>query len=193
MIDCRDILDAVFINVRGSFIDKFYSSIVKSRTLKESSSVDEDLTRNTTSEPILVTEDNVREAVGETTETVREEVERSMDEDIMLDIRLELEERMPYALASACASLAMLDRKYREIRGEGEQPSFSEFYLEVGDDFPLSERFVFPCVMFVSSMMLLDIDEDKSDSFYEKYALSVTQIVSEMPFEGKGIVERYPY
>jgi len=193
MMDCRDILDAVYNSVKDFYIAHFYSAKVKSRTVNENTVVDESLKTSSTSEPVMESETNNRESDTSTSETVREELERTPESEIMLDIRMELEAKMPYALATVCANLACIDRLYREWKGYDEQQAFSEFYLTVGDDFPLSERFAYPCTMFVSSMMLIDIDEAKSDAFYEKYATLVTQIVSEIPMKNGAIVEKYPY
>lgn len=193
MIDCKDILDAVYINVKATYIEHLYSKKVKNTTVNESSIVDEALEKTTLNDPLMVTENNNRENMGVTTQKVSEELERMAESEVMIKIRSELEDKIPYALASVCANLASIDRRYREERDLDEQPDFSEFYLEVGDAFPLCERFVFPCVMFVSSMVLIDIDEERSDSFYDKYALSVSQIVSEMPWEMQKTVEKYSY
>ena len=186
MLDCRDVLDAVFAQVKDAYVLYFYSAKVKSTSSNENASIDEELKMTAYADP-------ESESVGTSTETVKESIEITTDNKILLEIRREMEEKFPYALATVCNNLAKLDRMYRKIKNYDEQPSFSELYLRVGDDFPLSERFVFPCVMFVASMLLIDIDEKKSDAFYDKYATTVTQIVSEMPFECDSTVEKYPY
>lgn len=190
---CRDIFNAVYVNVRGSFIANRYTSNVKSKTVTESTSEDETLNMTSTSEPKTESNVNSSETSVTVTETVKENIERESEEDVVVDIRMELEEKFPFALGAVCSNLATIDRAYREMKGYEEQGEFSEFSLDIGDVFPLSERFAFPCVMFVSSMVLIDIDEKKSDDFYEKYASSVAQIISEIPFKQSGIVEKYPY
>ena len=193
MLDCRDVLDAVFAQVKDAYVLYFYSAKVKSTSSNENASIDEELKMTAYADPESETNINSKESVGTSTETVKESIEITTDNKILLEIRREMEEKFPYALATVCNNLAKLDRMYRKIKNYDEQPSFPELYLRVGDDFPLSERFVFPCVMFVASMLLIDIDEKKSDAFYDKYATTVTQIVSEMPFECDSTVEKYPY
>ena len=193
MLDCRDVLDAVFAQVKDTYVLHFYSSKVKSTTSSENASVDEELKMTAFDDPKSENNVNSKESTGSSTETVKETLEFVTDSKTLTNIRYEIEEKFPYALATVCSNLAKLDRMYRQMKNYGEQPSFSEFCLEVGDDFPLCERFVFPCVMFVSSMVLIDIDEKKSDAFYDKYAISLTQIVSEMPYECASTVEKYPY
>ena len=193
MIDCRDILDVVYINVKASYIERLYSKKVKNITINENTNMDENLQKTTLNDPEMVTQVNSKENTGLTTEKVSEELERMPENKVISSIMSELEEKVPYALASVCANLAKLDRIYREIRGFENQPEFSEYALEVGDDFPLSERFVLPCVLFCSSMAIIEIDEDKCDKFYNRYVASVNQIVSEMPWEMQKIVEKYSY
>ena len=192
-VECRDIFNAVYTYVRSSYISNLFSSKVKSTTSNESIDESEDLTMTKTSEPASETNVNSREVVGTNTEIVKESVER-MDENTVADkIRIDLEEKFPFALASVCSNLATIDREYRKFKSEGEQPKFSEYLIEVTDDFPLADRFVFPAIMYISSMVLIDIDEKRSDDYYDKYASSVTQIVSEIPFENGKVAEKYPY
>lgn len=191
--NCKDIFNAVYNNVKRVYISTLYSSKVKSRTLSETISEDENLKMTATSDPISESNTNSKEIEGATTETVKESVERMEEEAVVAEIRLELEEKFPFALASVCSNLAQLDRKYRALKGYDEQSAFSECYIDLGDTFPLSERFIFSCIMFVCSMVLIDVDEKSSDDFYEKYATSVMQILSEIPGTNKSIVEKYPY
>ena len=192
-VECRDIFNAVYTYVRSSYISNLFSSKVKSTTSNESIDESEDLTMTKTSEPASETNVKSREVVGTNTEIVKESVER-MDENTVADkIRIDLEEKFPFALASVCSNLATIDREYRKFKNEGEQPKFSEYLIEVTDDFPLADRFVFPAIMYISSIVLIDIDEKRSDDYYDKYASSVTQIVSEIPFENGKMAEKYPY
>ena len=192
-VECRDIFNAVYTYVRSSYISNLFSSKVKSTMSNESIDESEDLTMTKTSEPASETNVNSREVVGTNTEIVKESVER-MDENTVADkIRIDLEEKFPFALASVCSNLATIDREYRKFKNEGEQPKFSEYLIEVTDDFPLADRFVFPAIMYISSMVLIDIDEKRSDDYYDKYASSVTQIISEIPFENGKMAEKYPY
>lgn len=190
---CRDIFNAVYANVKRSYVERFFTIKVKSKTSTESATEDESLKMNATTDPTSETNTNLKETSGSLTETVRESVERKPENEFVADVRLELEEKFPFALGSVCGNLAALDRRYRAFKGYDEQGEFSEFFIDVVDDFPLSERFIFPCIMYVTSMMLIDVDERCSDDFYDKYASAVSQIDAEIPFESKRIVEKYPY
>ena len=193
MIDCKDILDAVYVHVRESYIAHFYTSTVESKTVNEDLNTSENSRKTATSDPVEQADTTTKESNADLTQTVRSSVERADESKIRSEIKKNIQEKFPYALASVCANLAKLDRMYRELREQESQIEFSEYYLDVGDDFPLSERFFFPCVMFVSSMVLADIDEKQSDNLYEIYAHAVTLIASEIPCEQGSITEKYPY
>ena len=89
--------------------------------------------------------------------------------------------------------LQKLDLLYRERTGGEAQGEFSHYFIDVTDKFPLSEIFVFPCIMYISSYIIIDVDEKRSDALFEKYARSVSSISALMPFETGKIVEKYPY
>ena len=192
-VSCKDILNAVYVNVRGSYVENLYSANVQSKTVSEKNSQDENLQMSATVEPKGETNVNSKESTGSITQMVRERVERSALDEVEVDIRIDVEERFPYALGAVCENLALLDREYRSENGLDAQKKFSCFMIDIGDEFPLCEKFAFPCVMFVSSMLLLDIDEKKSDLFYSKYAKAVASIVAQMPTKSVSIAEKYPY
>ena len=164
-VECRDIFDAVYYYVRGTYLCNRYAANVKSIISNE----------------------------GAGSQTVKEYVELANEDDVVSDIITELEEKFPFAMASVCANLATLDREYRSLKGFGEQPSFSEFVIDVDEEFPLSERFAFACILYVSSILLTDVDEKRSDELYDKFATVVSKIEREIPFEQKTTVEKYPY
>ena len=193
MIDCRDILDAVYAQTKDSYIAYFYSSDIKSKTVSENNDISENLKKTETSEPLVETNTNTKQSTTDFTETVKSSVERMMESDVRNEIRKSIQEKFPYALGSVCGNLAQLDKMYRTTRGLDPQPEFSEYYLDVGDEFPLADRFVFPCVMFVSSIVLLDINEKKSDKYYKKYVDCVEIIASEILGVKEKIQEKYPY
>lgn len=192
-VECKDIFNAVYVYVKQSYITRFFSTKVKNTTVSESISEDENLVMTETSDPQGESNINTRKTAGTNSETVMESINREDESKIIAQIQLDIEEKFPFALASLCCNLAKIDKKYRALKGYREQPVFSECIINVTDDFPLCERFVFPAIMYVSSMVLMDIDEERSDDLYDKYATSVAQIISELPAEKSSIVEKYPY
>lgn len=192
-IDCLDIFDAVYSNTKRCFLEKLDTVKVRSKTVTQNSAEDEQKSKATVGEPATVTEINSVESEGSVTETVKESVERVSESDATVRIRKEIEEKFPYALASVCAELQKLDLLYRERTGGEAQGEFSHYFIDVTDKFPLSEIFVFPCIMYISSFIVIDVDEKKSDALFEKYTRSVSSISALMPFETGKTVEKYPY
>ena len=192
-IECRDIFNAVYINVKGSYISNLYSSKTKTKFSTGSQNEEDNLKMTKDIDPEGETNFNQKEMINAYEETISESIERNDESKVADKIRADVDEKFPFALASVCSNLAYIDREYRKMKNYEEQPSFSEFIIEVSDEFPLSDRFAFPAIMYISSMMLIDIDEKRSDDFYDKYALSVSKICAELPFESKGTVEKYPY
>ena len=192
-VECKDIFNAVYSYVRASYIANWFSSKVKSRTVSESATEEENLAMTKTDEPQGETNVNSKETSGTNTETVSESINREEESEVIDKIQLDIEEKFPFAIASVCSNLAAIDKEYRSLKGYRNQPIFSEHMIEISEDFPLCERFVFPAIMYVSSMVLIDIDEEKSDDFYDKYATSVSEIISELPYQQLKTVEKYPY
>ena len=190
---CRDIFNAVFINVRESYISSLYTTKTKSKIVGSVGSCSEVSEEDDLVELNMKTSRANKDVTDDINEFITEKIERQEGSDITAKIRSDIEEKFPFAMGAVCSNLATLDREYRKFKGFDEQAEFSEFIIETTDEFPLSDRFAFPCIMFVSSMVLIDIDEKKSDDFYEKYASAVAQIVSELSYETSSTVEKYPY
>ena len=192
-VECRDIFNAVYTYVRGSYISNLYSSKVKT-TIENAQDV-EDGSDETTTHGENNTKSNryQKENYKDINLSVKEKTERDDESKVADKIRMDIDEKFPFALASVCSNLAVIDKEYRKIKEMDEQPDFSEYILEVDDEFPLADRFVFPAIMYVTSMVLIDVDEKKSDDYYEKYASSVSKIISELHFDMGTTVEKYPY
>lgn len=192
-VECRDIFNAVYTYVRGSYISNLYSSKVKT-TIENAQDV-EDGSDETTTHGENNTKSNryQKENYKDINLSVKEKTERDDESKVADKIRMDIDEKFPFALASVCSNLATIDKEYRKMKEFENQPFFSEYTVEVDEEFPLSDRFVFPAIMYVSSMVLIDIDEKKSDDYYDKYASSVSQIISELHFDMGTTVEKYPY
>ncbi len=192
-VDCRDIFDAVYFNVKNIILSKDNVTKIKSKTLSQSANEDGTISTTSVSEPVTQARSESVESSSSSTETVRDYVEKGDTNKRILEIRAELEEKFPFALGAVCSNLAFLDKTYREHKGYDPQNEFSHYFIDLGDEFPLSDRFVHSCIMFISSMVIIDIDDKKSDDFYEKYASAVSKIQEEIPFESILTAEKYPY
>ncbi len=164
---------------------------VRSKTFSESATEGENSSKCILTDPTSETKTTDLESSGTSTETVRESVERENTTTAEARIRKEMQERFPYALAAACTVLAELDAEYRKWKGEQEQGEISGIYIPLSADFPLSERFVNPTSLYISSLLLIGINEDVSDKFFEKYADDISHIASEIPYISGKTAERY--
>lgn len=192
-ITCADIFHAVFLNIKKTILDSYDTVSVKSKTISGSTDLEKDESMARIAEPFTETNVISSSETSSGVETVKESIERVDEKDVILEIEGELANKFPFALGVVCGNLSTLDKQYRKVKGLQEQGEFSSFYLDVEEDFPLSDRFAYPCVLFVSSMMLIDVDDKVSDAFYEKYADVVSKIVLEIPFENGSTEEKYPY
>ena len=90
-------------------------------------------------------------------------------------------ERAPYILASMFSAAAATDKNYRASNDLNEQGAFSSTHVELFEEFPLSERFASAAVFYLASLLIIDDNEELSDTFYEKYCDSMASISSEIP------------
>ncbi len=110
----------------------------------------------------------------------------------------DLAERAPYHLASFCTEAAEIHRIYLSHTEEEEpsEPSYS-VYLALEQSFPLPDRFVPAAALYLSAMLILDEDPERSDRLYHRYAEAMTEILGEVlspkdtPGVSTPIVDRY--
>lgn len=100
-------------------------------------------------------------------------------------------ERAPYIVAAFCCEAARADRDYRETRDLGEQPSFSEVYIDLGEEFPFCSRFSSAAAYYLAAMLILEEDEPRADVLFDRYCDSLASIESETPAVLKKIRNVY--
>lgn len=101
-------------------------------------------------------------------------------------------ERAPYLLAAFCCENAVADIHYRAAHGYPAQEDFSRVFIELGEAFPLCERFAYPAECYLASMLLMEESEALSDKLYDRYCDSISAVYGELPAQSDGIVDRYP-
>ena len=102
------------------------------------------------------------------------------------------EERAPYLLAALCHLLADRDVIYRKECSLGSQRVLPEIKLQLYDTFPLCDAFAPAAAYYLASMLIFDIDSERSDSLFEKYESSVTELLSGLPFKSIKTIDKYP-
>ena len=100
-------------------------------------------------------------------------------------------ERAPYILAAMFSEAARIDKLYREANGLCEQPAFSTIHVPLSEEFPLSDRFAGAAAFYLASLLIIDANEELSDSFYEKYCDGMSAISSSIPATVRKIKNVY--
>ena len=100
-------------------------------------------------------------------------------------------ERTPYIVAAFCCDAAQADRDYRETHGLGTQPAFSEVFLALSADFPLSSRFVPAAAYYLAATLIFEEDEERSDNLFAKFCDSLSSAVTETPSVSRKIKNMY--
>ena len=90
-------------------------------------------------------------------------------------------ERAPYLLAAMVSEAAQLDKRYRAANGEEAQPSFSPVFIGLDSGFPLTDRFVSAAAFYLASMLIIDDNDELSDSLYEKFCDRMASLSSKAP------------
>ena len=101
------------------------------------------------------------------------------------------EERAPYLLAAFCTEMSELDNKLRNVRNEATGILSDTVLLPLDSDFPLSPRFTVAASLYLAAMLILDSDEDRSDTLYGQYSDAVSRIADSIPATLTSIVDKY--
>lgn len=100
-------------------------------------------------------------------------------------------DRAPYIVAAFCCDAAQADRDYRESHGLDDQPSFSEVFIALTADFPLSSRFASAAAYYLAATLIFEEDEERSDNLFAKYCDSLSSAVTETPSRSRKIKNMY--
>jgi hypothetical protein len=100
-------------------------------------------------------------------------------------------ERSTYILSTMFSEAARLDKNYRASNGSGSQPPFSPIFTELDKDFPLCDRFASAAAFYLASMLIVDENDELSDTFYDKYCDSMSSISSELMGKSEKIKNVY--
>ena len=104
------------------------------------------------------------------------------------------EDRAPYILANFCSTVKGVDKRIRKLEGLSPTPSFSPVFISLDKDFPLCDSLV-PCaVLYLAAMLVLEEDQELSDSLYDKYCDSIASLstgAEGTSFESGSTVQKY--
>ena len=114
---------------------------------------------------------------------------RLLNEKGAVDENQDYAERAPYILSAMFAECSKIDKKYRVANGLTKQGYINSIYTELSSEFPLCSRFNGAAIFYLASLLIIDENDDLSDSFYDKYCDSISAIVAEIP-DSQATVEK---
>jgi len=106
---------------------------------------------------------------------------RLLNEKGAADENQDYAERAPYILSAMFSECSKTDKKYRTANGLTKQGSFNSIYTDLTAEFPLCSRFNGAAIFYLASLLIIDENDELSDSFYDKYCDSISAIVAEIP------------
>lgn len=116
---------------------------------------------------------------------------RLLAESISPEETADYEERAPYLLAAFCTEMCDLDKHLRGTGGDTADVLIDAVLLPLENNFPLSSRFSAAASLYLAAMLILDSDEERSDTLYGQYSDAVSRIADGIPATLTPIVNKY--
>ncbi len=89
------------------------------------------------------------------------------------------EERAPYIIAAFCNEAQERDKAWRALSNiTTQENTWNPVFIALQEVFPLSDRFASAAVFYLAAMLVLDIDEELSDKFYDRFCDAMSTIDS---------------
>jgi hypothetical protein len=101
------------------------------------------------------------------------------------------EERAEYLLATVTHQCAPLDRAYRKAMGMETTSATVGVCVPLEDRFPLSDTFAPAVTYYLAAMLVLDENDEMSDTLFDSFSDALSQIRDGLPSVIEGIVNRY--
>ena len=102
-------------------------------------------------------------------------------------------ERTPYLAAAFCTEAQDSDNAMRASRGEPPTTAFNAVYLPLDSVFPLLDCFCTAASLYIAAMLIIDEDEELSDSIYEKYCDEMSRLTDSIPCVSAPIRDKYSF
>ena len=100
-------------------------------------------------------------------------------------------DRAPYIIAAFVSETFDTDRKIRLAHGLEEADEPSQVYIDLDDDFPLSDRLAPMCAFYLASLLIADESPELSESYYDRYCDSISTLIASLPANTEGIKQIY--
>ncbi|MBQ9131888.1 MAG: hypothetical protein IJX62_05410 [Clostridia bacterium] len=117
---------------------------------------------------------------------------RMVDENAADGDTEDYEERAGYLLATACSQCAPQDEVYRKAHGLGQSTTQDVgLYVTLDGEFPLSPIFAPAVACYLAAMLVLDENEEMSDTLFSHYANALAAIRGGLPVTAEKIADHY--
>ena len=101
-------------------------------------------------------------------------------------------ERAPYIIAAFAGEAFEVDAKYRMAHGLEAIEPVDHVYVDLDEDFPLSDRLAPTCVFYLASILIADENPELSEKYYDRYCESISDISASLPYVSESIKDVYP-
>ena len=101
------------------------------------------------------------------------------------------EERAEYLLATVTNQCVPLDQAYRKATGKDASSVAVGVCISMEDPFPLAETFIPAVSYYLAAMLVLDENDEMSDTLFDAYSDALSKIRDGLPCAVEEIVNRY--
>ena len=98
-------------------------------------------------------------------------------------------DRAPYIIAAFVSEAFDADKKFRLAHGLGEADEPNQVYIDLEDEFPLSDRLAPICAFYLASILISDENPEISESYYDRYCDSISSFIASLPAKVESIKE----
>ena len=101
-------------------------------------------------------------------------------------------ERATYLMGTFCSQCLPVDRKYRISKGEIPEEITVPSCVTLSDSFPLSTVFVPAATYYIAAMLILEENEDISETLFGHYTDAIASIQNDLLASRHSIKNNYP-
>ena len=115
-----------------------------------------------------------------------------LGEDTSGKFSSDYEQRAPYLIAALYPILREDDNILRRSRGLPTQENEYAEKAELYEKFKLCDDFATAAAYYVASLLIFESDTARADRLFEKYNDLAKKVMTNIPFESKKTVDKYP-
>ncbi len=114
-----------------------------------------------------------------------------LSESLAVSDNTDFEERAPYIIAMFICEAQYIDCSLRAFLGKSRAAEYDTVYADLGNTFPLLDRFSAPASLYLASVLIEDEDREFSEALYERYCDSMSTLSSNICGKSEKITQKY--